>query len=638
LRPAVLAALSLLLLPACDAAKDAAKDALGTMEFSGTVVRAGTSDPIEGAQVNLIALANEDALKELVEYRDIPDGAGGQKKRLRIKIDQVAAYIAAHDDVVKAATDGGGKFKVEAPTNAYLVYTYGPGAAPGTSATSYGVHFWGIDPDTGELSLEHLIGKNLEKQQVNDGIQLSGGPVPPAPPAAATPQQPTPPAPPTPPAAPTDEQPEPVAGDELPPNNIIPPAASADWASIKLAYKDGFIGTGGELSAPDAPLPEGERFLELTAELSADQAEPVYLVIQKGFDSTYVADCGERVASATTRVYPVAVNGKTVSYQLVPPGPFYKLYLAKKAVQGADGEAPTDVQSASETLTVGKRTCDNAAPSRPFLATLSWDKQVDIDLHVDKFDAAKVEAATSDDEIGAAKVDQANWTRKVGETLSLDVDNVYGFGPENNGDAATVTSPDDYCYLVKLNYFSGSGDVAASVDVQYVATEDGKKVVRQQAAKVTMTSSGEWKTIGAFGKPVCSKLLSPLPSPENVILYPELSACVSPAACDLQGAEAGQHAATVTLEKTTFAASDTIKVTYDKMPGSSGDWITIVPATHPNNSWCSWQWSSGTTGTQYYGALPPGEYEVRMYYNWTGYSGSGGGQCEVIGKAKFKVE
>src|SRR5207302_2007370 len=98
--------------------------------------------------------------------------------------------------------------------------------------------------------------------------------------------------------------------------------------------------------------------------------------------------------------------------------------------------------SPSDTLTVGTRTCANAVPERPFLATLSWDQQVDIDLHVLKFDAAKIATANDADAISAALVDQANYMNRQGTTLSLDVDNTYAFGPENNGDSKDELHPE----------------------------------------------------------------------------------------------------------------------------------------------------------------------------------------------------
>ena len=74
------------------------------------------------------------------------------------------------------------------------------------------------------------------------------------------------------------------------------------------------------------------------------------------------------------------------------------------------------------------------------------------------------------------------------------------------------------------------------------------------------------------------------------------------------------------------------------MPALDGNWITIVPTGQEANSWCSWQWATGKSGTQQYSGLPKGNYEIRTYYNWIGGSGSGGGQCEVVGRRKFRVQ
>ncbi len=607
---------------------------LGSMTFTGTVNRAGGSEPIEGANVVLIKLLNKEALESLVEYKKVPDGKGGKKDLLRIKLSNVHNYSETNSEVIKTTTDSTGKFKVEAPINAYLVYTYGPGDPPGTSKDSYGVHFWGINPDTGALTLEDLIGKDLKPEQNNDKIQLSGGPVPPPAPPAATPQT-DPASPPAAPAKLATVQAEPTSSTtDLPRGNLIPPAASSDfWKSMKLEYDGGTLDMTGSKEVDKAPIPSGQRSLTLTAELVTAQTDPVYLILQKGFDSTYVTGCDNVKSASTVRVYPVTVNGTTVTYDLVPPGPFYKLYLAKVATQTKDGEAPTTVTSSSETFTVGKRSCDYAVPERPFMATLAWDSEVDLDLHVSKYNAAAMKTAKTEEEIGAALVDQANWTMREGEKLTLDVDNVYAFGPENNGDSKAETTPENFCYLVRVNYFSGSKPlVKANVDVSYVKNESGKKSVLQYLTKFELKESGEWYTVGAYGPDQCATLMTKPSTPENVIPYPSLSSCTNPGSCQTKGNMSGKYNATVTLEKSSFASGDSIKVDYSNMPGTSGDWITIVPKSYPDNSWCSWQWSTGTSGTQYYGGLPAGEYEVRMYYNWSE------GECEVIGRKAFTVQ
>src|SRR5205807_1413793 len=133
----------------------------------------------------------------------------------------------------------------------------------------------------------------------------------------------------------------------------------------------------------------------------------------------------------------------------------------------------------------------------------------DIDLHVLKFDAAKIQAANDADAIGAALVDQANYMSRQGTTLSLDVDNTYAYGPENNGDSKEELHPENFCYMVKVNYYSGSApSVKANVDVTYVVPENGKKVVHQVPSQVELKASGDWRTIGAYGPTQCQKLLN----------------------------------------------------------------------------------------------------------------------------------
>ncbi len=623
---------------ACDKAKSALKD-VARMSFTGTVNRAGTKTPIPGANVVLIPLASLDAITSLVEVKKIPDGKGGSANRVRIKLNQVQAYLKAHSDTTKATTDGSGKFSVEAPTNVYLVYTYGPGAEPGGAPDAYGPAFWGINPVTGELDKEHLIGADLKIKQNNDAIQLPGGPVPPVAPLAATPQPKDKVVPPPAPATPLAEQPAPKKGDVLPPCNIVPPDANTTfWTSVKLTYEGGFIGTGGALQADTAPTPEGQPYVVLEAELAAEQSTPVYLIMQKGFDSTYVSGCQNTVSAATTRVYPVTVNGTHVSYQLVPPGPFYTFFLAKSIGGERSADVPSTIDTPSLTLTVGKRSCDFAVPERPFLATLTWDVESDIDLYVSKYDATKVAAAASGDEIGESMIDQANYTQREGTTLTLDVDNTYAYGPENNGDSKAEANPENFCYLVQIHYYAGSAPaVNCSVDVTKVESANGKKTVKQVASKVTLHKQDEWQSIGAYGPSQCQKLLNPPPKSNDISTYPPLADCTNPYSCDMKGESSGQFKPTVGLDKTSYAASDLVKVTYSGMPDFSGNWITLVPKSFPANSWCSWQWVSGAEGTQYYGSLPPGDYEARVYYNWQGGTGSGGGQCEVIGSKSFTV-
>jgi hypothetical protein len=130
------------------------------------------------------------------------------------------------------------------------------------------------------------------------------------------------------------------------------------------------------------------------------------------------------------------------------------------------------------------------------LATLSWDKEADLDLHVIKVDRKLYH---SEDTRAESQIDSANWMSPTGETLSLDVDNVYGFGPENLGEKDTVEVSNDYCYMVMVHYYSGVGDINARVDVTNSTLVDGKIKVDNFDAEKTLTSpSSEWWEVGVY--------------------------------------------------------------------------------------------------------------------------------------------
>ena len=76
----------------------------------------------------------------------------------------------------------------------------------------------------------------------------------------------------------------------------------------------------------------------------------------------------------------------------------------------------------------------------------------------------------------------------------------------------------------------------------------------------------------------------------------------------------GQQVAT---QKTTYAPSEPILVNYANLPGNSGDWITIVPANAPDNSYEEWFYTDGQrSGSRQFKGLAAGSYEVRVYHNW----------------------
>ncbi len=295
------------------------------MTLKGTVKHGITGNPIPDAKVNFIKLLDATAIQKLIEYKEAPDGKGGKKKVIRVKLPAAQAYTPDHT----VTSDANGQFTWDqAEINTYLVYTYGPGAQPGATG-AYTVHFWGIEPETGELKLEKLIGYDavmaakegkFNKDSLtftNNDITLAGGPVAPEP----TPPPAPPPPPPPPAVEPTQTNPPaPTKVDEAKPEETVPPAAAkATWDSIKLTHGAGTVTGPGSAEAIDYLT--GQNYFLLEGTLSAEPSnpdQPAYVVIQAGFDSAETKDCGERVSSsAKTFVYPVKVNGKTVEFKRV---------------------------------------------------------------------------------------------------------------------------------------------------------------------------------------------------------------------------------------------------------------------------------------------------------------------------------
>lgn len=73
----------------------------------------------------------------------------------------------------------------------------------------------------------------------------------------------------------------------------------------------------------------------------------------------------------------------------------------------------------------------------------------------------------------------------------------------------------------------------------------------------------------------------------------------------------------ISTNKTIYQASESILVNYANLPGNSGDWITIVPSSAPDDSYNEWFYTEGQrSGSRQFNGLTPGNYEVRVYYNW----------------------
>lgn len=69
--------------------------------------------------------------------------------------------------------------------------------------------------------------------------------------------------------------------------------------------------------------------------------------------------------------------------------------------------------------------------------------------------------------------------------------------------------------------------------------------------------------------------------------------------------------------KAVYAANEPIQVTFSDLPGNATDWITIAPVGTPDNQYGQWFYLDGKrSGTQAFTGLAPGDYEVRVYFNW----------------------
>uniref|UniRef100_UPI0018E57B2A choice-of-anchor C family protein n=1 Tax=Cyanothece sp. BG0011 TaxID=2082950 RepID=UPI0018E57B2A len=76
--------------------------------------------------------------------------------------------------------------------------------------------------------------------------------------------------------------------------------------------------------------------------------------------------------------------------------------------------------------------------------------------------------------------------------------------------------------------------------------------------------------------------------------------------------------ATAKAQKSNYAPNEQIIVEYSGFPGNARDWITITPATRPDNSYGQYFYTQGKqNGTYTFNGLPAGDYQVRGYFNWS---------------------
>lgn len=69
--------------------------------------------------------------------------------------------------------------------------------------------------------------------------------------------------------------------------------------------------------------------------------------------------------------------------------------------------------------------------------------------------------------------------------------------------------------------------------------------------------------------------------------------------------------------KTVFIRTEAVTINYSGLPGNQNDWITLVKATAPDSTYGEWFYTSGRkSGTYTFGVVEPGDYEVRIYFDW----------------------
>jgi hypothetical protein len=74
---------------------------------------------------------------------------------------------------------------------------------------------------------------------------------------------------------------------------------------------------------------------------------------------------------------------------------------------------------------------------------------------------------------------------------------------------------------------------------------------------------------------------------------------------------------TLRTERSVYRANERITVEFSGFPGSSQDWITVVPISTPTDRYGAWSYTAGKRdGSLSFDGLAPGEYEARAYFNW----------------------
>ncbi len=89
----------------------------------------------------------------------------------------------------------------------------------------------------------------------------------------------------------------------------------------------------------------------------------------------------------------------------------------------------------------------------------------------------------------------------------------------------------------------------------------------------------------------------------------------------------------IILGQLVFSGTESVKIKYSGLPGNQYDWITIVSESAPDSQYGEWFYTYGKASGEYtFKNVPPGRYEVRLYYDWPG------GGYAVQGRIKVTVK
>ncbi len=97
-------------------------------------------------------------------------------------------------------------------------------------------------------------------------------------------------------------------------------------------------------------------------------------------------------------------------------------------------------------------------------------------------------------------------------------------------------------------------------------------------------------------------------------------------------AQEGKETHRLSTDKSVYSKGEDIVLTFSGLPGNETDWITLVPSGTPDDDYGTWFYTNGEeSGTHVFTGLAPGDYEIRLYFDYPA------GGYNVQGRIKLKV-